>query len=396
MEKEEFIPKTKHKGLKIFIATLLILGMMAGGYFIYQYKFTNPKTIINKLLDSVKANVKSVSNIDTNKYKFDGLVKIDTNILNEETSNIIKNISLQINGQVDTKDKIGNLNINTKYKEDKFLDINAYYEKDNIYVKPKDLYDKYIKIENKTEINKDNANSKDVQVITNSIVNALKKEVNKLTIEQTNSTITINGKNVDTIEYKITLKNEEINNISKNILNTLKEDKEFIKSMDKLSNENTLESINELINNINDKTNNETYLISVYTNKGIFNKELVSVRIASINNDTNNKEVLEIDKISNDETNVLLSTLDGEVNIRVKQNRSAANLVINFKQDQKYANVEFSINYEKINTVTKPDVSNSKNINELTEQEITDIQTKFAENKVLLKLMEELSTANDK
>ena len=53
-EEELFIPKTKHKGLKIILATLLIVGLIIGGYFLYQYKFNNPKTIVKTVIADAK------------------------------------------------------------------------------------------------------------------------------------------------------------------------------------------------------------------------------------------------------------------------------------------------------------------------------------------------------
>ena len=390
-KEEEFIPKQKNKGLKIVLAILLIVGVLVGCYFLYQYKFNNPKTIVNRILESAN-NITKSSKIDNNKYKIDGLIKLDTNIADDSVNNLLKDLGLQFSGQIDYKEKIGNITINTKYQNEKLVDINAYYEKDNIYLASKDLYDNYIKFENKTETNSDN-DIKDAQVIVNSIINALKKEINKLNIEQLNSTITIDGKNIDTIENKITLNGEEFANFQKGVLNTLKEDKEFIKVMDKLNKENTLEEINKALDNINTK---ETCYISFYTDKGLFNKNLISVVMAVVNNDTMDKQAIEIDKISNDEVNVLFSTLEGEVFTKVKKNNSAVNFTINIKQDEKFVNAEVNVNYEKINIVTKPNVSNSKDINSLTEQDLNNIQTKLLENKTLLKLMQNITEVINK
>ena len=395
MEKEEFIPKTKKKGLKITLAILLIVGVLVGAYFLYQYKFNNPNAIVKQVLNNIKSSAKNTSKINE-KYKYDGLLKIDTNMADESTNNIIKNLELQINGQLDYKEQIGNVIINTKYKNEKFVGISTYYEKNNLYLLLNDLYDKYIKFENKNEINTDSIDSKDAQIITNSIIDALKKEIDNLKIEQSNSTITIDGKDVKAIENKITLNSEQLTTISKNILTSLKNNKEFIKTMDKVSKENTTESINKLLENVNKKNADETCFISFYTDNGLFNKKLISIRLAVIDNKTDDKQVIEIDKISDDEASVLFSTLQGEVLIRIKKNGNAVNLTINIKQDERFIKIIFNVNYEKINTITKPDVSNNKDIASITEKELNDIQTKLIENKTLLKLIEEISKTSNK
>ena len=389
-KEEEFIPKTKNKGLKIALAALIVVGVLVGCYFLYQYKFNNPKSVVNKILDSAKANVVKSAKEDNNKYKFDGLLKIETNV-DDTIGKLLKDIGIQFNGQIDYQGNNGIVTINTKYQNEKLIDVDAYYEKDNIYLLAKDLYDKYLKFETKTKPDTDNIDPKDAQTIAVSIIDALKKEFNKLNIEQTNSTITIDGKNIDTIENKITLNSEEYTTFMKNLLNTLKEDKEFIKAMDKVSKENTTESIDKAITQITSNNTKQVYYISFYTDKGLFNKNLVSVRMAIVDDNTLDKQVIEIDKISDDEMSVLISSSEGEVTARIKKNGSAINLTFGYKNEGKYVNIEFNTNYEKISAITKPDVTNSKDLNSITEQEMNDIQNKLMNNKTLLKLIEDVS-----
>ena len=66
-EEELFIPKTKYKGLKICLALLLIIGLAAGCYFLYQYKFNNPKTIVNNAIKEAKQNIQEILKEDTSK-----------------------------------------------------------------------------------------------------------------------------------------------------------------------------------------------------------------------------------------------------------------------------------------------------------------------------------------
>ena len=118
-KKEElFIPKTKHKGLKIFIGIILILGLAVGGYFLYQYKFNNPKKIINNALSDAKENIKKslVNDIKDEKYKVNGYLKVEANLGNEasEITNLLKDLELFFSGEVDPNNSIGNITINTK------------------------------------------------------------------------------------------------------------------------------------------------------------------------------------------------------------------------------------------------------------------------------------------
>ena len=139
MEKEEelFIPKTKHKALKIILATLLIIGLITGGYFLYQYKFNNPKVIINNILDSVKTNIDSEINKfdEKEKYRVNGYIKMDANINKKDLpiADILTDLELQFNGEVDKTNDIANVTLSTKYRDDKLIDVKAYYEKHDVY-----------------------------------------------------------------------------------------------------------------------------------------------------------------------------------------------------------------------------------------------------------------------
>ena len=120
MEKEEelFIPKTKYKGIKILLGIIIIAGLIVGGYFFYQYKFNNPKTIVNSILDTAKENINGNVVVDTKNalYKVDGHIKVDTNIDTKasEEINLLKDIEILFNGEIDPNNSISNININTK------------------------------------------------------------------------------------------------------------------------------------------------------------------------------------------------------------------------------------------------------------------------------------------
>ena len=78
-------------------------------------------------------------------YKVDGHIKIDTNLTDQmiDGISVLKDIELQFSGEVDSKNSIANMTINTKYKSGKLLDLKLYLEKEDtikeLYViKPKE------------------------------------------------------------------------------------------------------------------------------------------------------------------------------------------------------------------------------------------------------------------
>ncbi len=373
------------------LAILLVAGLMVGGYFLYQYKFNNPKTIVKTVIADAKENFKAKQEELKKQeiYKVDGHIKLDSNI-DDDTFKALKDLELLFNGEINQKDRIGNIDINTKYKNDNLVDMNLYYENDTTYLLLKDIYDKYLKIDNKEEDNvivKVNINPNDVYVIYNSLLNALDKEIDKLEIKQENDTITIGGKERKVINNYIELKDKEVNNLSKSILNTLKNDKEFIEAINNITGENYLEKLEETEDSINEEEFVGTYKINFYTDRGIFKKKIVSTRQTITQNGM--AAFITVDRISDDEIYLAITSTGITYSFNIKTTKSTMNLILGMNVLGQHVNVELSMNYETIKEITKPDISKSKDIDSLTDKEIEGIKEKLRDNKALLKLIDE-------
>lgn len=403
MEKEEelFIPKTKHKALKICLAILLIAGLIVGGYFLYQYKFNNSKTIINNILEDAKEEINnSFKDYKPNGiYKIDGHVNFDSNI-SDETFQIVKDIEAQLTGEMDVTNRLSNYQINTKYKGDKLLAVNFYQEKDIVYFLLDGLYDKYLKVEiNEQEeaipsVSQVVINPSDVKIILDSMITSLKEVVMKQDIKKADAKITIDGKEVNVLNHYIELKDKEFNNFVKEMVNSLKNNKTFVETFNKMLNTDVNEAFDELLKGIDEEEYKGIYKLSFYTDKGLFNKKLVSIR-QSINQD-GVLVTASVDKISDDEIELSISQMGISYTARVKLNSSVINLSLGMNAMGQYLNINCSINYEEIKEVSKIDVSNSKDASELTEDEKKEIEAKLKDNKALLKLAEEINKINKK
>ena len=273
MEKEElFIPKPKHKGLKIILAIILVAGLAVGGYFLYQYKFNNPKAVVDNVLKEAERNISDSIKETTNdkKYYVDGHFKIDTNI-NDKTLQLLKDIEAQFNGKIDPNGDLANLTVNTKYKNEKLVDFNLYYEKNIVYVLLNGIYDKYIKFDNSNNaaasVSSVKLDPKEAQTILTSMVKALRTELNKLDIKKEDTTITIDGKNVDVINNYVELKDKEVNNLIINMLTNLKDDQEFATIIGKLTGADGKTMLDGLVASANKGDFKGSYKINFYTDK---------------------------------------------------------------------------------------------------------------------------------
>ena len=400
-EEELFIPKTKHKALKIILAILLLGGVITGGYFLYQYKFNNTKKIITDSLEEFKADIRDnlTTDFGENKYKIEGHAKIDANITEELSSitDVIKNIEVQFDGEFDLKESISNYNINTKYKNDKLISAKVYNEKNTVYMLLDGIYDKYIKIDTTkeqentiiTEMPNVYINPKEIESITNSVINSFEKEITNLEFEKNDETITIDGNEMKVTNNYAILKNKEVNDLFKGFIKNLKDDTNFTDALNNLSNENIKESLDNLINEIDNDTYSGTYKICFYTDKGLLNKKVV--RISQTISQGEVPITISIDRLNDDEFVITMSTIGVSYSLKIKKTNSIINIELSENILNMYMKMEVSMSYKKIDEITKPDVSDSKDINDLTEKEMKEIENKIADNKNLQKIVDELN-----
>ena len=398
---EKIIPKTKHKGLKIGLGIVLIIGLLVGVYFLYQYKFNNPKTIILNVLEDARGNIKENFNktLDNSKYKVNGTIKIDGNFGEEakSTFDTLKNLDFSFNGEIDPKENIGNIIINTKYKNDDLLNIKAYYEKDDIYMFLQGIYDKYLKYNKQDTENKSmndlmpnmNISSKDLETIIDALITSFKKEITKFDIKQESTTIAIDGKDRNVLNNYVILTNNEVNDLIKNIYTNLANNNEFINALKNITKEDiNKETLKEYIKMFDTEGFTGSYRINVYTDKGIFNKKLVSIRqeittygIASSYN---------IDKVNDDEIIMSMASMGVSYSLKIKKTDTTFNISLSMYAMMYYFKIDLNTTYEKINEIKKPDLSNYKNADELTEEEKKEIENKMNNIKALQKLINEL------
>ena len=91
-----------------------------------------------------------------------------------------------------------------------------------------------------------------------------------------------------------------------------------------------------------------------------------------------------------------MSTMGVVYSIRFKKTNSVVNIILNENIMGMYIKAEINMNYETIKEITKPDVSNSKDANKLTEKEIIEIEKNLSKNKAREKLFEKLSNTDEK
>ena len=216
---------------------------------------------------------------------------------------------------------------------------------------------------------------------------AFKEEIVNYSFNQEKATITVDGKEVNVLNNFVILKNNDLNKLATAIIKNVSQNNEAITALNNLTNDDGKSILDAISTSINEGSFIGTYRLNFYTDRGLFNKKLVSFRqeITQSNITTS----LNIDQI---EDGVILSTntLGVSYAVKVVRNNSNFNLNISFNAINNYANIDISMNYEKIKEIKKTDVSNSIKLEDLKEEDKKKIEDAFANNEVLNSILNKL------
>lgn len=358
----------------------------------------------------------------------------------------INSLDLSMKNEIDIDNQIFNNTLNLISGNDK-ININLYENNNLMYVYLNDIFDKYIQLplENDnsnvenitpllalTSIDKDDLN----YFLTQFKDNYLKK-INDDDFTMTKQTVKVNDEEVKANKISYTITEKEFNNILKEIVQELKEDTNITENKE----------LNELLNYLNsmcdenDIDNNKTFILSVYTiglmqdsvkysfetindSKSYIvnysdyantfyvdfktdeNKDFI-VNIKNINKQESKLKIELSDyrldatiKTTSDNINIdyelrnLNNVLSGDIEFNKKDendnySKGDLNLTILLnKNDEDVLNLKIKGDYENHynEELTVVDTSNNININELSEEEISDIATKLTNNAVFIKI----------
>ena len=374
LENPEESKSTKKKKSKIGIILLIIILLLAIGAGIYYYFFMHntPKKLLTEFLNTTYTKVEEkITNINDNtNYS----IKTNLQTTDTETAKIFNVInSLTINGKASINTNTNTIisNINILYEEESILDIDAILKNNNFYLKPNDLYDKYILLEIEEENNIDVTSKDEYKILLTAYKDAI---INSLTDENiTKESVKINNSNVT----KITLNIDET--FLKNIYNELISNDKFIISYANISNKTKEEVIQELENERNEITSSQSNKFILCLNKS----EFISAELL-----TENESI----KIAKEGNKYSYEYIDEEKNTYKGYIITSDNsMTINYYDASTNSTYEFTINYTKNNEeITTPDLTNSINSNDMKLDDTMEIMSKLQENKKLEKFITDL------
>ena len=370
-------PKKKPIGA-IFLLIFLLL--IIGGIAYYYFVLDNPKTIfttaINKVFD--KINFEESKRSGTIDYS----LNLNISSPNKEMKDTLDIINkFKLSGTFGIDNNLNELNGIINYKDKQLLNYNILVdsgENPAVYAKSSDLYDKIIKIELEEDESIDyDTNINDYKQIVSSIKNALNSSLENANYEK--KLVKLNNETVKKISLKI---DEEF---LVNIYNKLLQDNSFISSYANIKNM-TNEEISDLLNkDITDAEGNNEILNLYLTS---FKNEFLKFEYVS------DKDSLTItkdnDKYNFDLSESYTSIYQGYVKLTEVNNKN--NLTFSISLIEEELNIDANIEYtiDETNKINFMDISDSVNLDELSEEETNKITENIFKNEAFNSLMEDV------
>ena len=392
------VPPKNKSSKKIIVPIIFVLGMLliaAGGLLTYFKFFNNPKIVFGKVISSSLNSFYERLETNYNTFSGEGEFSYKITASDEAIKPIIEalnGIKLDYKYSLDKKNKLFNFDFNSSYNDEKLLNLNAYGSDSKIYFLLKDIFDKYIynEIDQYDKLFESFDQTEDIKIVLKSIEKALDKGFSNDDFIRESTVIKIDEKDTKVNSNTLVLTKEKMNSISKTIATVLKDDEEFIKAFDKISDTNsTKEDLEEFIKEDNTNDFVESTII-IYT-KGLLN-EFVGLKISTDDDSKTNlllvkeNEKLYRAEFKNDNEIVLTisfkfnSISDNKVDLTLNLDiPKALNIEVNSKYSVKY-NDAFN----------KKDITSNVNINDLTEEDTNTIMTNLMECEGLKKLIEKI------
>lgn len=376
-----FVEKKKAPILQIFGIIILILLLASGIY--YYFVIDNPKTILKTYFNSIS----SIDNINYPKYmEYSLKANVDSNnkenealcdLLNKLILNIKSNNNEEYNSYIFNlgyEDKVlPNIKLQTKNNENK------------IYLLLEDIYDKTIEIDLGNEEHKDisKIDKDDIEKEFNNIYDILKEEIkNILEKEEYSKKIEKLDKKI-VRKYTINISKDTLTNTFNNLLNN----KDFITSCTKITNQSEEKVTKEIKDIINDLTDIDFSIYQELINKNIikyeitFDNEIITMTYSNNMYTFNYKEddkVIYTGTITIDKNDNNITTYFNTTYITDKENIKT-NIVIKTSD---------TLNIELFDT------TNSININEISDKEMNNILNNILNNDAVKSILNNEEVSN--
>ena len=428
----------KKKGKSFLILFLLLLLAIIGGaiyfYFNGYSKFVLSRNIA-KAYNSI-SNVKIDSTLEnilkSNAVSLDYNMNLDIKD-NAELLGGINNLSIKYTYSENKNDKKGLLNLESKINKEEFVNLDALLKDNKIYFKIKNAMDKYYFTDFDFISLFESLENSDSKYIFDIVKDSILTSIENKDLKQTNEEIVVNNKSLKTVKISLNIDEKLLIKISKNLFKKIENDDkalEILAKNFKISKEELKKEISEMKSSIDDNnsslSNEENIVYNMYTDilGNAIKHELImddytldysnyndvkeltvksngldafNIKIEGKETGTISGNIMQAMSITGDYTtnkvNLDMKAIDNSMEIKIalenKENKvsdkeyafdSTLNVsVLADNSEALNANLKFDGKFASDITINEVNTENSKNINDVTEEEIENIFSKLEE-----------------
>ena len=412
----------KKKVLGIIVVLLIIIAIIVGLYVKTDLFKTSEQLFYKHLTSNLLGKmgyedmIEEFSNNKNLSMEKEGEItaKIETDDASMKSlANALEKAKIKYNQKIVSSEQKMQSNIKLSYNQRDVIDLNLLQNKEQYGVKIDELYNKYVSVENnnlksvfeKLGMDTTNIPEKFEQIdiyelleIDNKTLNSIKTTLYGIIKEnigqeaysvEKNVTVKIDDSDVITNTYKLTVKQEQMNNIAVKVLETVKNDdkileliieknnilKDNIINKEELTKEQLIKVIEDKISQINNKIDeNTTFDIIVYGEvdkkskieiiEKVEDKEVSKTELQIIRVEDNIKKIIMSNEEDNVTTSILVSYEDTKSEIVIKAQNKEDVIELNIKEEVKSTE---NISIEEFNS------DNSVKLNDMTETEIQQL-----------------------
>lgn len=382
----------------VSILIVILIALIGTASYIVFKELNTPKTMflktMNKYLESndLDNNILNISEL----FNRGATLKMDSNInLNGATKKIFSG-KLNLEFIDNPSEKKQYLNLTFDDNNNSVINLEGYLKDNQVFFTMKNIFDKYYYTDSEYIKMYDGNDQKLINNLKNNILNSLN--------DYFTNDMFIQSKEENIQKISVSISDKDVTNLLILILTNLKDDNSlslFVTedmTLDNLQNQID-ENINSLKESLDQQSDDKKYAYNIYLNgEKLVKQEVIldsikliiegetSGNISLLNNDKEiisgsyDKNKLNL-KISDSNNNPYNLTLTFDNNIT--DNKMTANYNLVVKTIAEYEEVELKINTKleitKESSIPQINISNAKNVKDISDEELVDIYTKLSE-----------------
>lgn len=364
----------KKEGKKVWLFVVLgVLALVVGVVLAFYFFVYSKPTFLFKSSLSLLRNQLNAENVENNEpMQVDLSFQTNINTTDETLKPMFDNINklyLETSIYLDLGNKIEFMKLNSKYKDQDFINAEMFVEKENAFVKLDKIYDKYIKVVLDEDIFKEDEGSKDAIIVADGVLAAIENSLEKEYFTKVEKTVSLNNVVKKVNANTLVINNENIVPFLTSIVNELKANNAFLEAfarMEEMEKADVVSGLDSALSDMKstaDMVGEVNYQISFYT-EGFMNN-LVGMGV-SVDGEA-------YDVYFTEDTLSVLTTKESSTELLLDATKNQDKYNVNLYLGEDKLSFVLGLKVNEKPSFTKPDVTNAVEAEKLTQDEVGQI-----------------------